>query len=64
MLDPNCRPAVIPDRAAYLARLGAVLARADVVKVSRDDLAYLDAGCRAGRGGPRPHPTRPGGRAR
>jgi fructokinase len=42
MLDPNCRPGVIPDRAGYLDRLGAVLARADVVKVSRDDLAYLD----------------------
>lgn len=44
MLDPNCRPAVIPDRAAYVARLATVLARADVVKVSRDDLAYLDPG--------------------
>ena len=29
------------DRAAYLARLERVLARADVVKVSTDDLAYL-----------------------
>ena len=44
MLDPNCRPAVIPDRSAYLDRLGGVIARADVVKVSRDDLAYLDPG--------------------
>jgi fructokinase len=44
MLDPNCRPAVIPDRATYLDRLHGVLARADVVKVSRDDLAYLDPG--------------------
>jgi len=41
MVDPNCRPAVIPDRDGYLARLSAVLGRADVVKVSGDDLAYL-----------------------
>jgi fructokinase len=40
-VDPNCRPLVVPDRAAYLARLVRVLARADVVKVSGDDLAYL-----------------------
>ena len=44
MLDPNCRPAVIRDRAAYLERLGMVIARADVVKVSRDDLDYLAPG--------------------
>ena len=30
--------------AAYLDRLDGVLARADVVKVSADDLAYLDPG--------------------
>ena len=41
MVDPNCRPGVIRDQAAYRARLRAVLARADVVKVSADDLAYL-----------------------
>jgi fructokinase len=41
MLDPNCRPHVIADRPAYLARLDALLGRADVVKVSADDLAYL-----------------------
>jgi fructokinase len=40
--DPNCRPAIVADRAAYLAGLAPVLARADVVKVSSDDLAYLD----------------------
>ena len=27
MLDPNCRPGVIADRAAYLDRLGRVVAR-------------------------------------
>lgn len=41
MVDPNCRPRVIPDREAYLARLRGVLLRADVVKVSSDDLAYI-----------------------
>jgi len=41
MVDPNCRPRVIPDRDAYLARLRSVLSRADVVKVSADDLTYL-----------------------
>lgn len=41
MVDPNCRPRVIPDREAYLARLQVVLARADVVKVSADDLTYM-----------------------
>jgi fructokinase len=47
MLDPNCRPQVIPDRATYLDRLGSVMARADVVKVSADDLAYLAPGTTA-----------------
>ena len=41
MLDPNCRPRVIRDRAAYLDRLDRIMSRADVVKVSVDDLAYL-----------------------
>jgi fructokinase len=44
MLDPNCRPRAIRDRDAYLARLDAVLRRADVVKVSADDLAWLAPG--------------------
>jgi fructokinase len=44
MVDPNCRPRVIPDRDAYLARLQLVLARADVVKVSADDLTYMAPG--------------------
>jgi fructokinase len=40
-LDPNCRPRVIADPASYLARVHRVLARADVVKVSGDDLEVL-----------------------
>lgn len=42
VVDVNCRPAVIADRNAYLDRLAAVVARADVVKVSDEDLAYLE----------------------
>jgi fructokinase len=41
MVDPNCRPRVIHDRDAYLSRLRGILARADIVKVSADDLAYI-----------------------
>ena len=41
MIDVNCRPRVIADRAVYLTRLRSVLRRADIVKVSDDDLAYL-----------------------
>lgn len=41
MVDPNCRPRVIVDPEAYLARLFGIMARADVVKVSADDLSYL-----------------------
>jgi fructokinase len=44
LLDPNCRPLVIRDRAIYLARVHRMIARADVVKVSTDDLAYLSPG--------------------
>jgi len=44
MIDPNCRPGAIPDRQAYLARLARILRRADVVKVSVEDLAYLSPG--------------------
>ena len=43
-LDPNCRPAAIEDRAAYRGRLERILRRADVLKASDDDLAWLDPG--------------------
>jgi fructokinase len=41
LLDPNCRPRVTPDRVGYLARLQRMLQRADVVKVSSDDLDFI-----------------------
>ncbi len=44
MLDPNCRPGAIADRAAYLGRIGRIAARSDVVKASVEDLAYLYPG--------------------
>jgi fructokinase len=39
--DPNVRPLVISDRAAYLARLDRIYRHADIVKVSDADLAWL-----------------------
>jgi fructokinase len=42
MADPNARPSAVRDRTAYLDRLDAIFARADVVKVSTEDLAYLE----------------------
>jgi len=44
MIDPNCRPQAITDQHAYLARLSRILHRADVVKVSVEDLGYLYPG--------------------
>jgi fructokinase len=41
MLDPNCRPSATQDAAGLRARVGRLAARADVIKVSRDDLAFL-----------------------
>ena len=42
MVDPNVRPWVIGDADAYRRRLRRVLARSDVVKVSEEDLAWLE----------------------
>jgi fructokinase len=41
-VDPNVRPWVIADGDDYRRRLRRVLARADVVKVSEEDVAWLD----------------------
>lgn len=44
MVDPNCRPSITPDAAVFRQRMARVLARADVVKVSADDLDFLRPG--------------------
>jgi fructokinase len=42
MVDPNCRPTFIPDRDSYRRSLAATLRHAHVVKVSLEDLGYLE----------------------
>jgi fructokinase len=44
MLDPNCRPAATRDRASYLETIAHCARRADVIKVSEEDLEFLDTG--------------------
>ena len=41
VIDPNCRPGAVRDHATYRARVARLSARADVVKVSTEDLDYL-----------------------
>jgi fructokinase len=41
LLDPNCRPSAITDETAYRERIAAIARRADIVKASTEDLAYL-----------------------
>jgi fructokinase len=44
MVDPNVRASLIRDRVGYLERLWAVLAQTDVLKLSVDDLLWLEPG--------------------
>jgi fructokinase len=41
MIDPNCRPSATPEPAGVRARVQRLARRAEVMKVSRDDLAFL-----------------------
>ena len=44
MVDPNCRPTFIPDQGTYRRSLAATLQYSHVVKVSLEDLEYLEPG--------------------
>jgi fructokinase len=44
LFDPNCRPSAIADHQAYRRRVSVIARRANVVKASTEDLAYLYPG--------------------
>lgn len=42
--DPNCRPGLVHDKAAYVRRMDDFAARADIVRLSDSDFAFLYGG--------------------
>ncbi|MEM6372128.1 MAG: carbohydrate kinase [Pseudomonadota bacterium] len=44
MADPNIRPSFVSDHDGYRARLNALIARADIIKLSDDDLNWVVPG--------------------
>ena len=48
-IDPNARPGMTPDLAAWRHRIGRILAVADIVRLSVEDLAVLSPGTDARR---------------
>ncbi|MER9582575.1 carbohydrate kinase [Mesorhizobium sp. M0276] len=44
MLDPNIRPNFIPDKAKHLSRIRTMMAMADIVKLSDEDLNWFGEG--------------------
>lgn len=42
MIDPNIRPGFITDQASYRNRMNAMLGKADIIKISDEDLHWLE----------------------